>query len=149
MSNYHRNETEKLSDISSDNPYLLLVLCTAGSRPEITTKEENIMAIYGEKEVSIGVGGNLTTVVGTDVKILCPVTALPNATITWLFNGSSVKEENRRLIKNGGVSLTGVIPEHVGSYTCVAGNSYGSASKTTMLSLISKRPCFLSVDSGT
>ena len=126
----------------TSNPYLMLILFTAGSRPQITTKEETIMAINGEKGVSMGVGGNLTTVVGTDVKILCPVTALPNATITWLFNGSSFKEENRRLVKNGGVSLIGVIPEHVGSYTCVARNSYGSDSKTTILSLISKRPCF-------
>ncbi|XP_068741513.1 hemicentin-1-like isoform X2 [Montipora capricornis] len=107
-----------------------------GSQPEITSTEENVLAISGEKEVTIGVGGNLTTVVGTGVKILCPVTALPNATVSWLFNGSSVEDENRRWFKNGEVTMTGVTPQHVGSYTCVAKNSYGSDLKATILSLI-------------
>ena len=115
-----------------------LIICVVGSQPQITSTEENVLAISGEKEVTIGVGGNLTTVVGTGVKILCPVTALPNATVSWLFNGSSVEDENRRWFKNGEVTMTGVTPEHVGSYTCVAKNSYGSDLKATILSLISK-----------
>ena len=107
-----------------------------GSAPKITSPEENIVAVSGENEVTIEIGGNLTTVVGTGVMILCPVMALPNATITWLFNGSSVEEEN---IRSGAVTMIGVTPENVGSYTCIARNSYGVASKTTFLSLISKK----------
>ena len=90
--------------------------------------------------MTIVIGGNLTTVIGTGVKILCPVTALPNATITWLFNATSVKEKDSRDFdsENGAVTMIGVKPEDVGSYSCIARNSYGSASKTTVLSLISK-----------
>lgn len=118
-----------------------LILCSDGSQPEITSKEENIVAVSGENEVTILIGGNLTTVVGTGVKIRCPVTALPSAMITWLVNGSTVEEENGRIFdsENGAVTMIGVTPEDVGSYTCVTTNSYGSASKTTFVSLISKR----------
>lgn len=86
------------------------------------------------------VGGNITTVVGTAVKILCPVIALPSATIGWLFNGSSVKDRSVRLVdsENASLTMTSVTPEDVGSYTCVAKNAYGSSSETTYLSLISK-----------
>lgn len=86
------------------------------------------------------VGGNITTVVATAVKILCPVIALPSATIAWLFNGSSVKDRSVRLVdsENASLTMTSVTPEDVGSYTCVAKNAYGSSSETTYLSLISK-----------
>lgn len=111
-----------------------------GSAPTITSPEENIIAVSGEKQVKIAIGGNITTVIGTDVEILCPVTALPNATITWLFNGSSVKEGNPRFIKvkNAVINLLGVTPEDTGSYTCYANNTYGKDTKTTLLSLISE-----------
>ena len=117
------------------------LLCLGGSAPKITTPGENVVAVSGENEVTIVIGGNLTTVVGTGVKIYCPVTGLPNATITWLFNGSSVEEGNIRFIDrgNGAFTMIGVGPEDVGFYTCVAKNPFGSVSKTTFLSLISKR----------
>ena len=84
------------------------------------------------------VGGNITTIVGTKVEIHCPVTALPNATVTWLFNGSTVKKGTRRLLKlkNSALGLSGVTPEDTGSYTCLANNSYGEATRTTFLTLI-------------
>ena len=84
------------------------------------------------------VGGNVTTVIGTSVEVHCPVTALPNATVTWLFNGSTVVKGNRRLLKlkNSTLTLSGVTPEDIGSYTCLANNSYGEDKRTTFLSLI-------------
>lgn len=96
------------------------------------------MAVSGEKEVKIVVGGNITTVIGTSVEIHCPVTALPNATVMWLFNGSIVKKGSRRLpkMKNSALTLRGVTPEDIGSYTCLANNSYGEDTRTTFLSFI-------------
>ena len=114
------------------------ILSSDGSDPRITGPEISVVAVSGEKEVKIVVGGNITTVVGTSVDILCPVTALPNATITWLFNGSTVEKGNRPLLelKNSTLTLSGVTPEDIGSYTCLANNSYGEDSRTTFLSLI-------------
>lgn len=116
------------------------ILSLDGSAPRITGPEINVVAVSGEKEVKVVVGGNITTVVGTRVEILCPVTALPNATITWLFKGSTVEKENRRLLelKNSVLTLSGVTPEDIGSYTCLANNSYGEDTRTTFLSLIGK-----------
>ena len=122
--------------------YLKLVLLYLdGSAPKITSAEKNVVAVSGENEVTVVIGGNITTVVGTAVKILCPVTALPKATITWLFNGSSVVEGNIQFIdpENATFTMAGVTPEDAGFYSCVAKNLFGSASKTTFLSLISKK----------
>ena len=87
------------------------------------------------------VGGNVTTIIGTSVEILCPVTALPNATITWQFNGSTVQERNRQSIhlKNSTLALSGVTLEDIGFYTCFANNPYGEDTKTTFLSVIGKK----------
>ena len=115
----------------------IFVLSLDGSAPRITGPKINVVSVSGEKEVKIVVGGNVTTIVSTKVEIHCPVTALPNATVTWLFNGSTVKKGNRRvLLKNLALILSGVTPEDIGSYTCRANNSYGEATRTTFLSLI-------------
>ena len=82
----------------------------------------------------------MTTVIGTSVEILCPVTALPNATIKWLFNGSTVQDGNRGSIdlKNSALTLSDVTPEDTGFYTCYANNTYGKNTKTTFLTLIGR-----------
>jgi len=112
-------------------------LSLEGSAPRITGPKINIVSISGEKEVKIVVGGNITTIIGTSVEIRCPVTALPNATVTWLFNGSTVQKGNRRLLKlkNPAVTLSDVTPEDIGFYTCLANNSYGKDTRTTFVSL--------------
>lgn len=111
-----------------------------GSAPTITSPEKNVVAVSGEEKVKIAVGGNMTTVIGTSVEILCPVTALPNATITWLFNGSTVLEGNRDSIdlKNSVLTLSDVTPEDSGFYTCYANNTYGQDTKTTFVTLIGR-----------
>lgn len=119
---------------------LLFILWKDGNAPKITSSGENIIAISGEKQLQITIGDNLTTVIGTDIDILCPVVALPNPTITWLFNGSAIKEGNPRLVKVAKtvLNLAGVTPEDIGSYTCHANNTFGKDIKTTFLSLISE-----------
>ena len=116
----------------------LFTLSLDGSAPRITGSKINVVSVSGEKEIKIVVGGNITTVIGTSVEIRCPVTALPNATVTWLFNGSTVQKGNRRLLKlkNSALTLSDVTPEDIGSYTCLANNSYGKDTRTTLLSLI-------------
>lgn len=56
--------------------------------------EENVLVISGEKEVIIGVGGNLIIVVGIGVKIFCLVMVFFNVMVLWLFNGFFVEDEN-------------------------------------------------------
>ena len=118
----------------------MLLFCLDGTAPNISSPKQNILSVSGEDEVTNVVGGNITTVVGTAVKILCPVISLPRATIGWLFNGSSIKDRSVRFVDSENASLTmaSVTPEDIGSYTCVAKNAYGSSSETTYLSLISK-----------
>ena len=108
-----------------------------GIKPTILAIKKNIEAINGENDVKIVVGGNLTTISGTEVQIFCPVEAYPEAAITWRFSGSSqsysVSSIDSHLYFRFGVSAG-----DSGFYTCFANNSFGSDSQATYLSIFGK-----------
>jgi len=112
-------------------------LVLAGSRPEIVTPKVNIKAIEGENDVTINVGGNLTTIVGTGVELHCTVKGLPVPSVTWLFNGSVLVTTSVRFVnkKTNDLVLLGVTLDDIGLYTCYANNTFGHVSEITFLNV--------------
>lgn len=116
------------------------IFVLAGNRPEIVTPKVNVKATEGENDVTISVGGNLTTIVGTGVELNCKVKGLPLPTVTWLFNGSVVITTSVRFMnkKTNDLVLLGVTLDDSGFYTCYANNTFGQARETTFVNVFGK-----------
>jgi hypothetical protein len=98
--------------------------------------------------VSVDVGGNLTTIVGTGVEIRCTVTGEPTPMVTWMHNGTVVEISSVRFINKltKAFTLLGVTLDDIGLYTCFANNTFGQVSESSYVTIFGK--CGFGIDRG-
>jgi len=93
---------------------------------------------------------------GSNVTLMCQPEAAPTATIQWFkdgadFTASSNPQDRVALLPNGNIHFTGVTDGDGGNYTCVATNSFGTASTTGQLTILRESPvvyCFIMLLKG-
>ena len=107
--------------------------------PAIQPSNKKHRAIHGENQVVLKAGDAVTTIAGTEVTIQCLASGIPEPTVTWYHNGQVCAERDLSLYGYG-VSFynSAIQPSESGNYTCVANSSFGSASATSYVHVISK-----------
>ncbi|KYO24955.1 hypothetical protein Y1Q_0023809 [Alligator mississippiensis] len=72
--------------------------------------------------------------IGSTVNFECKPKASPKAKCSWKKGGELLHENERiTLLKDGGLRIANLTKLDAGSYTCLAGNQFGTASGTTSL----------------
>lgn len=115
--------------------YLFLFLAT--QVPIISTENQTLEMLKIE-DLSVAVGGTITTLDGNSVTLVCEVSGVPVPQITWVKDGAEVQK--------GGKSYTieSAVRSDSGSYTCVATNIAGGVKATSQLNVLGKQfECFV------
>lgn len=97
--------------------------------PKITINDANV-ELLKMTNVSVTIGGKVTTLDRSKVSIVCQVTGVPSPEITW--------ERDEVELQKGGVFYTieSVTSKDSGRYTCVAKNVGGEVKATTQLQVL-------------
>ena len=83
------------------------------------------------QSVSIGIGGSFT--------LTCSASGSPAPSFTWSKDGSTLANDGAHIVINGGsVTVSNVVQSDVGTYTCVASNSVGSAQANALVAILCK-----------
>lgn len=105
--------------------------------PIISTENQTLEMLKIE-DLSVAVGGTITTLDGNSVTLVCEVSGVPVPQITWVKDGAEVQK--------GGKSYTieSAVRSDSGSYTCVATNIAGGVKATSQLNVLGKQfECFV------
>ena len=83
------------------------------------------------QSVSIGVGASFT--------LSCSASGNPTPSFTWSKDGNTLANDGSHIVINGGtVTVSNVVQSDVGTYTCVAANSVGSAQANALVTILCK-----------
>ena len=106
-----------------------------GEKPHIASSGKNVESIQELTNVTVQVGGNATVIIGTNLKITCPVKGKPAPSITWYKQGMELRDGDNLLIDNSTRSLNILKVQYdaSGTYQCVAKNPLGVDQMTTYL----------------
>ena len=89
---------------------------------------------------SSGAVSELSVVIGSSVDLQCPVTGLPQPTVHWLREGHAftlLDHPNLRVDNAGQIlRVHNMQLVDIGSYTCIASNVAGNASKQFILNIL-------------
>ena len=103
----------------------------------IVSSRKKLSAIHGENQVALKVGGDITTIAGTEIIIQCRASGVPDPTVTWYHNGQVCPESH---LSSYGYAISfhdrAIEPNASGNYTCVASSAFGSVSVTSSVEVI-------------
>ncbi|XP_041074069.1 ADAMTS-like protein 3 isoform X2 [Polyodon spathula] len=129
------------NDLGSDTETSLLLFAEA---PSIRGSWKNVSDLVSRRVTAV-VGGSVTVSSGANVTLECPVTGVPQPTISWHKNKGLMKGNNFLLL-NGSLLLQNISIENYGMYSCIAANPFGKAVASSFLQLSALRT---SVDQST
>ena len=90
------------------------------------------MEVFKIENVSVSVGGMVTTLDGNSVTILCEISGIPAPQITWERDGVEVQRGGEfYTIDTAGQGDNG-------NYSCIASNSAGEVKATSKLNVLGK-----------
>ena len=109
---------------STDNGFILAI-----QSPTITTDEQTLEVLKID-DLTVALGGVITTLDGNRVSLLCDVSGVPDPQITWEKDGTEVQR--------GGTSYTieTSVESDSGNYSCIASNIAGKTKATSRLNVL-------------
>ena len=109
----------------------LLCFSLALQLPKIITNKEDVEVLKIE-DVSVTLGGVITTLDGNRVSLLCKVSGVPVPQVTWEKDGVEVQRGGKVY------SIDTADQGDSGNYTCIATNIAGEVKATSQLNVLGK-----------
>lgn len=109
-------------------------------KPEIAKSNRKLFSmITSDDPISMIIGDSLRSNLYKKVYIVCPVKALPKASVIWKFKGKPVAQvKNSEVFSNGTLLLYSVLWEHQGTFECFQANPVGIDSAYSDISVVGK-----------
>lgn len=101
-------------------------------QPPVISTDEQTIEVLKIEDVSVTVGGLVTTLDGNRVNILCEVSGFPDPQITWERDGVQLQRGGKRY------TIESAVQNDSGNYTCKASNIAGEANATSRLNVLGK-----------
>lgn len=108
-----------------------LFLSLALQLPKIITSKEDVKVLKIE-DVSVTLGGAITTLDGNRVSLLCKVSGVPVPQVTWEKDGDEIQRGGKTY------SINTADQGDSGNYTCIASNIAGEVKATSQLKVLGK-----------
>lgn len=83
-------------------------------------------------DLTVALGGVITTLDGNRVSLLCDVSGVPDPQIKWEKDGTEVQRGGKSY------SIETSVGSDRGNYTCIASNIAGKAKATSRLNVLGK-----------
>lgn len=99
--------------------------------PKISLSWRNVSDLSGASLTTV-VGGWVRVRLGTNVTLNCPVTGVPQPTVSW-HKREGPLDANARIFPNGSLLLQNISHQNYGTYSCVAANPIGKSSASSHL----------------
>ncbi|KAG5270363.1 hypothetical protein AALO_G00191800 [Alosa alosa] len=116
------------NDLGSDSESSQLHLA---EYPKIALSWRNVSDL-SSSALSAVVGGWIRVRLGVNLMLDCPVTGVPQPTVSW-HKKEGALNGNARLFVNGSLLLQNVTLQNYGTYSCVAANPIGKSSASSHL----------------
>ena len=112
---------------------------------KIRTTPGRVRAIDSKQSVITRIGTTVYAVAGVNIKILCPITALPSAQISWFYDQEEIKKKGRfsQDKLTDALIISKLTEQDVGVYKCVATQGERIDEATSQIRLLCKQKCFL------
>ncbi|XP_063044170.1 ADAMTS-like protein 3 isoform X2 [Engraulis encrasicolus] len=137
------------NQLGSDSESSLLQLA---EYPKITLSWRNVSDL-GSAALTAVVGGWIRLRLGANLTLDCPVTGVPQPTVSW-HKKEGALSGNTRLLPNGSLLLHNITLQDYGAYTCVAANPIGKSAASSHLHVtattlaLSEHPAVVSKEAG-
>ena len=105
--------------------------------PVILAVSGLVVPLQSTSKTVVQVGSTATVQSNTTVQITCPVTGMPKPAVTWAKDDEQLKSGGRYTIAESGVlTISELLVEDSGQYSCTAQNIQGSVKMTGILEVI-------------
>ena len=106
-----------------------------GIAPKIEATSTSVERITDMKPISVQIGTRITLLPGVRLEITCPVSGIPEPSISWLRQGQQITTSGRFLVENDTLIIRTTALSDRGSFTCAANNTLGRTTSSTMVDI--------------